>query len=481
MAFVLGAAFGPHTTLVEVRDADTGALRATGQQRHRADRSTDDDPAAWWRSLVAAVSQTREREIAAISISGSHPGLVLLDGAGAVLRPRQPWQLADTAEHASRLRTTLGADRWARRAGAVPDANGVVARLAWLRGADPDTFGRIGAALLPHDWLTYRLTGRSVTDRGSASLTGAWSPENEDWLFDVLRELAPRGARGWWRERLPRVLGPSERADWLDAPVYDLLGLRGRPIVGPGTGADMATALALGLRPGRVGVSLGASTTALAALERPIIDPSGAVRSHADATGGHLAVVHAGDGGDLLDAVRELLDVDLAALLDLAAGADPLASGLTIVPEARVGAGAVVTGLGLGVSRGDLARAALDGIACAALDSLEVVVRAGGSWDTGEALRLAAPADRARFVAQLLADLSGRPVRATSGSSLAATGACIQAAAVLSGASPAEVASAWDLRDGPLVEPADSTTRAARRRAHIDERARQQRSTTEGG
>ena len=91
MALVLGAAFGPRATHVEVRDADTGALVATGSARHQDLGPSVDDPTAWWRSLTSAVSRTGQREIAAISVSGGHPGLVLLDGAGAVLRPMQPW------------------------------------------------------------------------------------------------------------------------------------------------------------------------------------------------------------------------------------------------------------------------------------------------------------------------------------------------------------------------------------------------------
>lgn len=180
-ALVLGVSFGARATTVEVRHADTGALVAEGRARH-VDLGPDvdvDDPTAWWRSLVAAVAQAGEREIAAISVCGGHPGLVLLDGAGAVLRPVQPWAEAHGERDAVRLRKALGAERWARRAGMLPSARSPVARLAWLRRTDPATFGRIGAALLPHDWLTYRLAGRPVTDRGSASLTGAWSPSSE--------------------------------------------------------------------------------------------------------------------------------------------------------------------------------------------------------------------------------------------------------------------------------------------------------------
>lgn len=477
MPLVLGAAFGPQTTQVEVRDADSGALVASGSARHQDHGPDAHDPTTWWRSLASAVGQTGEREIAAISVCGSHPGLVLLDGAGAVLRPMQPWADAEAAAHADRLRSSLGVDRWAKRAGVLPGPGTAVTRLAWLRRTDPDTFARIGAALLPHDWLTYRLAGRVVTDRGSASLTGAWSPAAEAWLPEVLAELAPGGSREWWQERLPTVLGPSERSDWLDAPVYELLGLRGRPLVGPGTGEAMAVALALGLAPGRVAISVHAATTVLAGLASPIADPSGGVASHADATGRHLAVTSAGGGLALIDVVRRLLGVDASELAALALDAEPTARGLVLVPDPLDRPGAVLAGLSADVTRTDLARATVDGVACAALDALDHVLRAGATWDDEEPLRLAAPVDDLDLLAQVLADLSGRPVRAATGTSPAA-GACIQAAAVLIEAPPEEISGAWDLGDDDWVEPVDDTTSAARRRAHTEEHARQQRALT---
>lgn len=473
MALVLGAAFGPRTTEVEVRDSHSGALVATGSCRHSDVDADVDDPTTWWRSLATAVGQTAEREIAAISVSGSHPGLVLLDGAGAVLRPMQPWAEAEGSAHASRLRLALGRDRWAARTGILPAPTTAVTRLAWLRHSDNATFTRIGAALLPHDWLTYRLAGRIVTDRGGASLTGAWSPTTGDWLPEVLEELAPNGSRTWWTDRLPTVLGPMERADWLDAPVYELLRLRGRPLVGPGTGDAMATALALGLAPGRVAVSLGATTSVLAGLASPVADPSGAVSSHADATGRHLAVATAGDGDGLLTMVRALVGMPAADLSALARSAGAVPEGLVLIPDVAGRPGGVLTGLGAGIGRADLARAAFEGIACSALDALDQVLKAGGTWDDDEPLRLAASRDDVALLARLVADLSGRSVRPAPSTSLAAAGACIQAAAVLTAEPPEDVAARWDLGDHAVVEPRDDPGRAARRQAHAREHDRQ--------
>jgi xylulokinase len=66
---------------------------------------------------------------------------------------------------------------------------------------------------------------------------------------------------------------------------------------------------------------------------------------------------------------------------------------------------------------------------------------------------------------RVLADLSGREVTvARPDASPVATGACVQAAAVLTGASPSEVASAWTIDRGDVVGP-DRTVDAAAIRA----------------
>ena len=471
---VLGVAFGPRATEVEVRDSDTGALVATGRARH-VDLGPEvdvDDPTAWFRSLAAAVAQAGEREIAAISVCGSHPGLVLLDGAGAVLRPVQPWAESASERDAARLRKALGADRWAREAGMLPTDRSAVTRLAWLRRTDPDTFGRIGAALLPHDWITYRLAGRPVTDRGSASLTGAWSPARDGWIEAVLSQLGGRPAD--WEGRLPEVLGPTDRADWLTAPVYELLGLRGRPLVAPGTGEPMATALAMGLTPGRAGVSLGAGTTVLVGLARTIADPTGAVRSRADATGRHLAISTTPGGASSVAAIATLLDRTPGELAALAAEAEDPPPGALLVPGVPGRAGGILTGVGPGLTSGGLARSAFDGVACSALDLLDPASEAGARWDDDEPLRVTGPADGLDAHARALATLGDRPVVSLPGS-LAAAGACVQAAAVLGEEPPEVVSERWDLTGAAPVEPAGDPDRLARRLAHAEERSRQRR------
>ena len=58
-----------------------------------------------------------------------------------------------------------------------------------------------------------------------------------------------------------------------------------------------------------------------------------------------------------------------------------------------------------------------------------------------------------RAFRRILADLSGRPVVVPEAPELVATGACVQAAAVLRHAEPAEIAAAWELGTGVEIEP----------------------------
>jgi len=77
-----------------------------------------------------------------------------------------------------------GRRAWAQAVGTVPVAAFTVTKLRWLAENEPDSAKRVAAVCLPHDWLTWRLSGygpagqqptsgdvleRLVTDRGDAS------------------------------------------------------------------------------------------------------------------------------------------------------------------------------------------------------------------------------------------------------------------------------------------------------------------------
>jgi xylulokinase len=308
---------------------------------------------------------------------------------------------------------------------------------------------------LPHDWLTLELTGRLVTDRGDASGTGYWSAASGTYRHDL---LALVDAERDWSSAVPPVLGPLEAAgEWNGA------------LVAAGTGDNMAGALGVGLRPGDVVVSIGTSGTVYGVSDEPVADPSGIVAGFADATGRHLPLVCTLNATKVTEAVRRLLGVDHDELDRLALAGPPGAGGLTLLPyfdgertPDRPDATGVLAGLRSDVSREQIARAAVEGVACGLLDALDALASVA---PTGGQLIVVGGGARSRAYRQVLADLSGRALLVSRSPEQVATGACVQAAAAVAGAEPADVADAWDLGAGDVVEPGPGAAATADVRA----------------
>jgi xylulokinase len=231
----------------------------------------------------------------------------------------------------------------------------------------------------------------------------------------------------------------------------------------------MAGALGVGLRPGNVVASIGTSGTVYGVSDTPTADPSGIVAGFADATGRHLPLVCTLNATKVTDAVRRLLGVDHDELDRLALAAAPGAGGLTLLPYLdgertpdRPTATGVLAGMRSDIGREQLARAAVEGVVCGLLDGLDALAAFAPS---GGQLILLGGGGRSRAYRQVLADLGGREVINPRVGEQVSSGACVQAAAVLTGSDPADVADAWDLRAGDLVEPGPGAAAAADVRA----------------
>jgi xylulokinase len=331
-----------------------------------------------------------------------------------------------------------------------------VSKLSWLRRSEPETFARIEHVLLPHDWLTFRLTGELVTDRGDASGTGYWSPAEGRYRLDLLA-LVDDGKE--WAGSLPDVLGPWDQAGALTPGAAGALGLTTGTPVAAGTGDNMAAALGIGLRPGEIAVSLGTSGTVFATSDRPGRDPSGAVTGFADATGHFLPLVCTLNASLVTEAVGRLLSAEHEALDELALAAPAGAGGLVLVPYLagertpnRPDATGTLHGIRTDVSRGFLARAAFEGVVCGLLEGLDALGAVGVPTESGR-LVLVGGGGRSAAYRTVLASLAGRPVTVPGHDEIVSAGAALQAAVLASRSSPDEIAEAWGLRDGLLVDP----------------------------
>jgi len=451
------------STKVEVRDSDDGRLWGAGRRLHPATTPprSEQDPQAWWGALVQAWHDAGRYDAEVISVAGQQHGLVVLDEEANVLRPAKLWNDTESAPDAAALVETLGAGGWAQGCGSVPVPAFTITKLAWLKRVEPDTFARIRHVLLPHDWLTWRLTGRLVTDRGDASGTGYWSPREGRWRTDLLRIVDDRAD---WQERLPTVLAPTEAAGPLSQDAALPLNLDSASVVvAPGTGDNMAAALGAGLRPGDVLISIGTSGTVMCVSERPTADPSGAVAGFADATGRWLPLVCTLNATKVTDAMARVVGAaDHDAFDALALSAPPGAGGVICVPwfdgertPNRPDASGTLLGLRSDAIPAQVARAAIEGVVCGLLEGLDALrASVGGPTQLGR-LVLVGGGARSGAYRQILADLAGQPVLTLAPDvEPVALGACVQAAAVLHGCPPEDVAEAWaPARPSDATEP----------------------------
>lgn len=452
-SLVAGIDSSTQSCKVVVCDAVTGELVREGSAKHPD--GTEVHPDHWWSALQEAIAAAGGLDdVAAIAVGGQQHGMVCLDESGEVVREALLWNDTRSAQAAVQLIDELGgAQAWVDAVGLVPVASFTVTKLRWLRDHEPENAARTAAVCLPHDWLTWKLSGAEsldtlVTDRGDASGTGYWSPLTEDYRRDLLELGLGHDVV------LPRVVAPGEVA--ARTPAGQALGA--------GTGDNAAAALGLGAVAGDVVLSIGTSGVACAVAEEPVGDVSGAVAGFADATGRYLPLVATLNAARVLDAAARMLGTDHAGLSELALSAPAGAGGLVLVPYLegertpnKPDATGALHGLRLETATpAYLARAAVEGMLCGLADGLDAV-RALGT--PVERVVMVGGAARSRAVREIASAVLGLPVTVPQPGEYVARGAARQAAWALSGAAePPE----WTLAD--VVETSVEATPAVRER-----------------
>src|SRR5688572_24283747 len=116
MAFVIGIDTSTTATKAVVID-EAAAVVATGAAEYGYEvprpRWSEQDPGLWWGGTVAAVRSAlveagiAGHDVGAVGLTGQMHGAVLLDAAGAVLRPAILWNDQRTAEACDEIRRAV--------------------------------------------------------------------------------------------------------------------------------------------------------------------------------------------------------------------------------------------------------------------------------------------------------------------------------------------------------------------------------------
>lgn len=460
---VAGVDSSTQSCKVQLYDLATATVVGSGSAAHPrvTPPHSEQHPQAWWQAFVTAFRQALAAapagtEVAAISVAAQCHALIPLDAAGEVIRPAKLWNDTTTTPELIWLRERIGDAAFIQRAGSLPTAAFTISKVAWLAQHEPENFARLTTMLLPHDYLTYRLSGAFVTDRSEASGTGYFDADANEYLVDFLQVIDPHRD---WQAMVPRVLGPQDVAGELQPGPADELGLSPGIPVGVGAGDQHASAVGLGIQPGELTISLGTSGVAFTLTPDPVRDPSGLINGVAAVTGGFLPLACTLNAAKVTDTFARLLGVDHAELTRLALAATG-AEGPVLVayldgertpnrPDAR----GLLTDLTTEATREQMARAAYEGVVFGLACGVQRLAECG--VDTaGNAFAVGGGA-RSRAYTQLLADILQRPVRVTEVDEITARGAAVQAAAIATQRTVAEIMTDWRPGHTVVAEPRD--------------------------
>lgn len=458
MAFVAGVDSSTQSTKVVIVDTDEGTTVATGLATHEVtgvDGARESDPAQWWAALGEAVAVTgRGGEVAAISVGAQQHGLVVLDAAGVPIRLAKLWNDTQSAAQAQSLVDHFGGPSWwANEVGVVPVASFTASKWQWLRDHEPTTTARTATVCLPHDFLNHSLTGHAVTDRGDASGTAWFSTVHDHVVEEVLDhiELDP--------SMLPR-LARDGTAGEVTATAAAATGLSAGIPVGPGSGDNASAAMGLGVAPGAPIVSLGTSGTAFVVTDEGVQDDTGIIAGFADATDRWLPLAAALNCTLAVDRMAALFGVDREDVADTAeVVVVPWIDGERTpnLPDAR---GSIV-GLTHRTTPQELLWASYLGAAYALVLALDRIDQLTGGLDPSAPLTVVGGGAQGMAWRRALGELTGRGLHLPAAEELVARGAAAQAAGLLTGETPYEVAARWGT-GGITIDPipVDSAARA---------------------
>ena len=467
MSYFLGIDSSTTATKALLMDA-AGRVVSIGRSEYGFDTPrplwAEQSPESWWLATIDAIRQAlalaavEGAAVQAIGMTGQMHGLVLVDHAGEVLRPAILWNDQRTQAECDEIRELVGRERLISTTGNDALTGFTAPKALWVAKHEPDIYENVAHLLLPKDYVRYRLTGEYALDKAGASGTILFDLAARDWSSEIVRDL---GIDASWLP--PTFEGPAVTGG-LTAEAATATGLSpGTPVVAGG-GDQAANAVGVGaVSPGVIAMSLGTSGVVFASTGRPAIEPEGRLHAfcHAVPDMWHLMGVMLSAAGSLRwfrDTVAPA--TSYRSLDDAAASVRAGANGLLFAPYLSgertpypdpLARGAFV-GLTLRHDVSHMARSVMEGVAFGLKDSVELIAT---MTSLGE-VRISGGGAQSSVWLQIIADVTGLPVRVVGTSEGAAHGAALLAATGAGAFTSVGEACATAVEVGTAIEPGEN-------------------------
>jgi len=448
---VAGVDSSTQSVKIVLRDAATGELIKSASRPHPD--GTEVDPAHWWSALQEVIAEVGGLDsFEAIGIAGQQHGMVVLDEDGEVIRPALLWNDTRSSGAAADLNSEFSNIHISTGSKLV--ASFTATKLRWLKDFEPENAKKVRAVALPHDWLSWKLSGSKkiddlFTDRSDASGTGYFNPVTNKYEMQILEK-----AIGHSNVKLPKIVDSNKFG-------FENGNLR----ISAGAGDNASGALGVGANVGDLIISLGTSGTAFAVSATPTNDPKGEIAGFADATGNFLPLACTLNAAKIFSKTAELLNLSFDRYSELALQAEPGAGGLLFMPHFdgertpdRPDAKGAIHGIThANFTPANIARASIEGVIAGIAYAGFGLEKLGVKY---QRILLIGGAAKNPAVQQIATEIFGQEVFVPPAGEYVADGAAKQAAwALLGGENPP----AWNQGEFEKIKKSDSTSEVRER------------------
>ncbi len=383
---LLGIDYGTGGCKVTVLD-ETGAFVGEASVEYKTYHDhpgwSEQEPADWWTSLCEALKKLSSKgvdlsQVAACSLDGSTHNAVLLGSSGATslddvlsdisFRPvRRTIMWTDQRSTAECEALKAG---WSEKIFStcyqMPAPTWTLPQMMWLKANEPEVLERTEHVLFVKDYVRYLLTGEAATDHIEAQGTLFYDMEKGRWAEDLVLLSGLRPGQ------LPRFIAPTDVAGRVTAAAAKATGLpEGMPVVCGSSDSAVEDYGAGAVEPGDLIIKLATAgnVNSMTAAAHP--HPKTLTYSHI-VPGMWYSVSATNAAALCMRWLRDTLGYAGYAAIDEEAVASPIgANGVFFHPYLQgercpywdSNLRASFTGVSISSTRGDFARALMEGVA----------------------------------------------------------------------------------------------------------------------
>jgi len=194
----MGIDLGTSSVKVIIMDVE-GNIVGMGQEDYDVQTPAagyaEQDIELLWEATVRTIKQAltngavQPSDIKSIGFSGQMHGLVLLDKQMKPIRPAIIWADQRTKQQIDDIYSIVGIDELKKRTLNSLSTGFFICSLMWVRDNEPENYNKAYKAVLPKDYIRYKMCGEIATDATDASASLAFDTAKRCWAFDIIEKI----------------------------------------------------------------------------------------------------------------------------------------------------------------------------------------------------------------------------------------------------------------------------------------------------